>query len=69
MDRCVALMTDDPARQRRRQVLMQERDKLTQALDRLATEGKEDHIKADPDDQDALDLPERLACRVFSHLP
>jgi hypothetical protein len=57
-------MTDDPARQRRRQVLVQERDKLTQALDRLATEGKEDRIKADPDDQDALGLPGR----AFSHL-
>ncbi|EAW06489.1 putative dynamin GTPase [Aspergillus clavatus NRRL 1] len=49
LERCMELMAEDPERQRRRQYLLKEKEKITKAQDWLVTAKKEDDVEGPPE--------------------
>lgn len=57
MERCIELMAEDPERQRRRQYLVKEKQKITKAQEWLASARKDDEIDEAEDTQPDVKLP------------
>lgn len=64
LDRCAHLLADDPDRQRRREFLLKEREKLGLALQWLNVAGKRDG-NGGGDDDDGMDLDNEASVKVF----